>query len=69
MKWLLVALLRGYKYAISPLLGRNCRFYPCCSEYALEAVEKHGPLKGASLAMKRVARCHPWNPGGFDPVP
>lgn len=69
MKWLLVALLRGYKYAISPLLGRNCRFYPCCSEYALEAVEKHGPLKGTSLAMKRVARCHPWNPGGFDPVP
>ncbi len=69
MKWLLVALLRGYKYAISPLLGRNCRFYPCCSEYALEAVEKHGPLKGASLAIKRVARCHPWNPGGFDPVP
>lgn len=69
MKWLLVALLRGYKYAISPLLGRNCRFFPCCSEYALEAVEKHGPLKGASLAMKRVARCHPWNPGGFDPVP
>ena len=69
MKWLVVALLRGYRYAISPLLGRNCRFHPSCSEYALEAVEKHGPLKGTSLALKRVARCHPWNPGGFDPVP
>jgi putative membrane protein insertion efficiency factor len=65
----LVALLRGYKYAISPLLGLNCRFAPSCSEYAVEALERHGVLRGLYLAVKRVSRCHPWNPGGYDPVP
>ena len=69
MKRLLVGLLRGYQYAISPVLGRSCRYYPSCSEYAVEAVEKHGALKGGWLGVKRVCRCHPWHPGGYDPVP
>ncbi len=69
MKFLLIAPLRFYRYAISPMLGRNCRFYPTCSEYAIEAVERHGALRGGLLAAKRVVRCHPFNPGGYDPVP
>ena len=69
MKPLLLALIRFYQYAISPLLGRRCRFFPSCSEYAVEALEKHGPLTGSWLALKRLSHCHPWNPGGFDPVP
>ena len=69
MKLLLLALIRIYKYVISPFLGRRCRFFPSCSEYAAEALEKHGALKGARLGLKRISRCHPWNPGGFDPVP
>lgn len=62
-------LLRGYQYAISPLLGRSCRFYPSCSDYTVEAIERHGALRGSVLGLKRVMRCHPWHPGGFDPVP
>ena len=69
MKPLLLALIRFYQYAISPLLGQRCRFVPCCSEYAVEALEKHGALAGSWLALKRLSHCHPWNPGGFDPVP
>lgn len=69
MKRLLVALLRTYQYAISPFLGRRCRYYPSCSEYAVEAVQKHGAIKGGWLGVKRVCRCHPWHPGGYDPVP
>jgi len=69
MKQLLLVLIRIYKYAISPLLGRRCRFFPSCSEYTAEAVEKYGALKGAQLGLKRLSRCHPWNSGGFDPVP
>jgi len=69
MKPLLLALIRIYQYVISPFLGRRCRFFPSCSEYAAEALEKHGALKGARLGLKRISRCHPWNPGGFDPVP
>ncbi len=69
MKFLLIAPLRFYRYAISPMLGRNCRFYPTCSEYAIEAVERHGALRGGLLAAKRVGRCHPFNSGGYDPVP
>jgi uncharacterized protein len=69
MKRALLGLLRVYQYAISPMLGRNCRFYPTCSEYAMEAIERHGALKGVWMALRRVLRCHPFHPGGYDPVP
>ena len=69
MKWLLISLIRVYQYAISPFLGRSCRYYPSCSAYAVEAVEKHGAIKGGWLSAKRISRCHPWHPGGYDPVP
>ena len=69
MRRLLMALIRGYQVAISPWLGRNCRFYPSCSQYTLEAIERHGALKGLWLGLRRVLRCHPFHPGGHDPVP
>jgi putative membrane protein insertion efficiency factor len=69
MKRLLVGLIRFYQYAISPYLGRRCRYFPTCSEYTAEAVEKHGAMKGGWLGAKRLCRCHPWHPGGYDPVP
>ena len=69
MKALLLALLRGYQYAIRPSLGANCRFVPSCSDYAREAIERHGAGKGSWLAVRRVLRCHPYHPGGYDPVP
>lgn len=69
MRTLLLGLLRVYRYGISPMLGRNCRFHPSCSEYAQEAVERHGAVRGGWLAVKRVGRCHPFHPGGYDPVP
>lgn len=69
MKRLVIWLLQAYKYAVSPLLGQNCRFHPSCSDYAREAVERHGVLRGGWLALRRVSRCHPWCPGGYDPVP
>jgi hypothetical protein len=65
----LIWLVRIYQYAISPMLGRSCRFHPSCSEYAVEALERHGAFKGLWLAVRRVGRCHPWHPGGYDPVP
>lgn len=65
----LTALLRAYQWLLSPLLGNHCRFYPSCSHYAIEAIERHGVVAGAWLALKRVLRCHPWHPGGIDPVP
>ena len=69
MKRVLLWLLRGYQYAISPLFGPSCRFYPTCSNYAMEAVREHGAAKGSLLAAKRLCKCHPWHPGGLDPVP
>lgn len=69
MKQLLILLIRFYRYAISPLLGRRCRFFPSCSEYTAEAIQKHGVRKGLGLGVKRVSCCHPWHPGGYDPVP
>lgn len=69
LKRLLIGLIRFYQYAISPFLGRSCRFVPSCSEYTVEAVQKHGAIKGGWLGIKRVGRCHPWHPGGYDPVP
>jgi putative membrane protein insertion efficiency factor len=65
----LKALIRVYQLTISPLLGPRCRFTPGCSAYAMEAIARHGPLKGAALAAARIARCHPWGGSGFDPVP
>jgi uncharacterized protein len=67
--WLLVLPIRAYQLAVSPLLGPRCRFYPSCSAYAVEALQVHGPLRGTWLAARRLLRCHPWNPGGIDPVP
>jgi putative membrane protein insertion efficiency factor len=61
--------IRVYQWTVSPLLGRRCRFHPSCSEYALEAIRRFGPIRGGWLAVKRLGRCHPWHPGGFDPVP
>lgn len=61
--------LRAYRYFVSPLLGPSCRFHPSCSAYAEEALERHGALRGAWLIAKRLGRCGPWHPGGYDPVP
>ena len=69
MKLMLVLLVRGYQVALSPLLPSSCRYYPTCSHYAIEALEKHGALRGGWLALKRIGRCHPFRPGGYDPVP
>ncbi|MBK7647387.1 MAG: membrane protein insertion efficiency factor YidD [Betaproteobacteria bacterium] len=69
MKYLLIGLIRIYQYAISPFLGRSCRYVPSCSTYAAEAVQKYGAFRGGWLGFKRVCRCHPWHPGGYDPVP
>ncbi len=69
MKLLLILFVRGYQVALSPLLPAACRYYPTCSHYAIEALEKHGALRGGWLAVKRIARCHPFRPGGYDPVP
>ena len=66
---LLILVLRGYKRWISPLLGPACRFHPTCSVYAMEAITRFGALKGSWLAARRLVRCHPLHPGGFDPVP
>jgi len=62
-------LIRTYQYTVSPMLGPRCRFHPSCSNYALEAIRGFGVLHGGWLAARRLGRCHPWHPGGFDPVP
>ena len=70
MKKVMVALIRAYRFLLSPLLGPCCRFYPSCSEYAIEAIEKHGALKGGWLTLRRILRCHPWSKShGVDEVP
>lgn len=69
MRRLLILAVRGYQVAISPMLPPSCRYYPSCSAYAVEALEKHGALRGTWLAVRRIARCHPFRPGGYDPVP
>lgn len=61
--------IRVYQWLVSPLLGPRCRFMPSCSHYALEAIDRHGPLRGTLLTVRRLGRCHPWHPGGLDPVP
>ena len=69
MKSILLALIRAYRLVLSPWWGRQCRFTPTCSEFALEAIERHGAPRGTWLALRRIGRCHPWHAGGFDPVP
>lgn len=69
MRTLLIGLVRLYQWAVSPLLGPRCRFHPSCSCYAIEALERHGAARGSWLAARRIARCHPLNEGGIDPVP
>ena len=66
---MVVLLVRGYQLFISPMLGPRCRFHPTCSQYAIEALQTHGAVKGGWLALRRVLRCHPLHPGGHDPVP
>ena len=61
--------VHAYRLFLSPLLGPNCRYYPTCSAYALQALQLHGAVRGSWLAARRVCRCHPWHPGGYDPVP
>jgi len=69
MRSVATLLIRLYQWTLSPLLGRNCRFYPTCSNYALEAIEAHGVLRGGWLTVRRLGKCHPFHPGGFDPPP
>ncbi len=69
MQRLLILLIKGYRWLLSPLLGQNCRFYPVCSSYAMEAIRLHGSLRGSLYTLCRILKCHPLHPGGFDPVP
>jgi putative membrane protein insertion efficiency factor len=69
ISYLFIGLIKVYQYFISPLLGPACRFEPSCSQYGIEALKKHGPLKGGYLTIKRISKCHPWGGHGHDPVP
>ena len=69
MKYLLTKLIRGYQFLLSPWIGHQCRFHPSCSNYAIEAIDQRGAMRGSVLAVRRVSRCHPWHEGGVDLVP
>jgi uncharacterized protein len=69
MRHLICLVIRAYQLCISPWLGAHCRFYPSCSQYGLDAVREHGSLRGSWLTFRRLLRCHPFHPGGYDPVP
>ncbi|MFA6120546.1 MAG: membrane protein insertion efficiency factor YidD [Sideroxydans sp.] len=69
MRRILLSMVRGYQRFISPMYPPSCRFTPSCSQYSYEAISRHGVVKGVWLSIKRVGRCHPWNPGGYDPIP
>jgi putative membrane protein insertion efficiency factor len=69
MKYIFIGIIRLYQYIISPLLPNSCRYYPTCSQYSIQAFQKHGVMKGLWLSVKRISRCHPWHEGGYDPVP
>lgn len=69
MRYLLILLVRAYQVTLSPLLPAACRYYPSCSAYAVEALQRHGVWRGGWLALRRIGRCHPFRPGGYDPVP
>jgi uncharacterized protein len=69
IRWVLILLVKCYRWFVSPLLPPACRFYPSCSAYAVEALQRHGALRGSWLAIRRLGRCHPFHPGGIDPVP
>jgi len=69
MRSILIGIIQLYRWFVSPMLGPNCRFYPTCSCYAQESIRRHGALRGSWLGARRILRCHPWHPGGYDPVP
>jgi hypothetical protein len=69
MRWFLIQIIKVYRYMFSPWLGMHCRFHPTCSCYAMTAIERYGALRGSGMALRRLLRCHPWHPGGIDPVP
>lgn len=69
MRTILILFVRGYQVSLSPLLPSSCRYFPSCSAYAIEALERHGAVRGSWLALRRILRCHPFRPGGYDPVP
>lgn len=69
MRTVVVKAIKFYQLVISPFMGRNCRFYPTCSEYTVDAITEHGVINGLTLSIKRIGKCHPWHDGGYDPVP